>query len=130
MEILANMIGDYPPGAEYDPNAPYNQKEQEPVYIDVCVSCTLSKSTTIKGNPEVDDLKDIYEQQEYTIPELLDEFDWFLRKEIVETKATIKLLDDDMSNAKKALESSIIQYNNMLKSIKGWTVDELEVIKE
>lgn len=130
MEILANMIGDYPPGAEHDPNAPYNQKEQEPVDIDVCVSCTLSKSTTIEGNPEVDDLKDIYEQQEYTIPELLDEFDWFLRKEIVETKATIKSLDDNMSNVKKALESSISHYNNMLKSIKGWTVDELEVIKE
>ncbi len=124
------MIGDYPPGAANDPNAPYNQKEQEPVDIDVCVSCTLSKSTTIEGNPEVDDLKDIYEQQEYTIPELLDEFDWILRKEIAETKATIKSLDDNMSNAKKALESSIIQYNNILKSIKGWTVDELEVIKE
>ena len=124
------MIGDYPPGAANDPNAPYNQKEQEPVDIDVCVSCTLSKSTTIEGNPEVDDLKDIYEQQEYTIPELLDEFDWILRKEIAETKATIKSLDDNMSNAKKALESSIIQYNNMLKSIKGWTVDELEVIRE
>ena len=124
------MIGDYPPGAEHDPNAPYNQKEQEPVDINICVSYTLSKSTTIEGNPEVDDLKDIYEQQEYTIPELLDEFDWILRKEIAETNATIKSLDDNMSNAKKALESSIIQYNNILKSIKGWTVDELEVIKE
>ena len=124
------MIGDYPPGAANDPNAPYNQKEQEPVDIDVCVSCTLSKSTTIGGNPEVDDLKDIYEQQEYTIPELLDEFDWILRKEIAETKATIKSLDDNMSNAKKALESNISHYNNLLDSLKGWTVDELEVIKE
>lgn len=129
MEILANMIGDYPPGAEHDPNAPYNQKEQEPIDIDVCVSCTLSKSTTIEGNPEVDDLKDIYEQQDYTIPELLDEFGCILEIKIAETKATIKLLDDNMSNAKKALESSISHYNNMLKSIKGWTVDELEVIK-
>ena len=124
------MIGDYPPGAANDPNAPYNQKEQEPVDIDVCVSCTLSKSTTIEGNPEVDDLKDIYEQQEYTIPELLDEFDWILRKEIAETKATIKSLDDNMSNAKNALESNISHYNNLLESIKGWTADELEVIKE
>ena len=130
MKILANMIGDYPPGAEHDPNAPYNQKEQEPIDIDVCVSCTLSKSTTIEGNPEVDDLKDIYEQQDYTIPELLDEFIKILKKEIAEINATIKLLDDNMSNAKKALESSVSHYNNMLKSIKGWTVDELEVIKE
>ena len=124
------MIGDYPPGAENDPNAPYNQKEQEPVDIDVCVSCTLSKSTTIEGNPEVDDLKDIYEQQEYTIPELLDEFIKILKKEIAEINATIKLLDDNMSNAKKALESNISHYNNLLDSLKGWTVDELEVIKE
>ena len=124
------MIGDYPPGAEHDPNAPYNQKEQEPVDIDVCVSCTLSKSTTIEGNPEVDDLKDIYEQQEYTIPELLDEFIKILKKEIAEINATIKLLDDNMSNAKKALESNISHYNNLLDSLKGWTVDELEVIKE
>lgn len=130
MEILANMIGDYPPGAEHDPNAPYNQKEQEPIDIDVCVSCTFSKSTTIGGNPEVDDLKDIYEQQEYTIPELLDEFIKILKKEIAETKATIKLLDDNMSNAKKALEYNISHYNNLLDSLKGWTVDELEVIKE
>ena len=124
------MIGDYPPGAEHDPNAPYNQKEQEPVDIDVCVSCTLSKSTTIGGNPEVDDLKDIYEQQEYTIPELLDEFIKILKKEIAEINATIKLLDDNMSNAEKALESNISHYNNLLDSLKGWTVDELEVIKE
>lgn len=124
------MIGDYPPGAANDPNAPYNQKEQEPVDIDVCVSCTLSKSTTIEGNPEVNDLKDIYEQQEYTIPELLDEFTKILKKEITEIKATIKLLDDNMSNAKKALEFNISHYNNLLESIKGWTVDELEVIKE
>ena len=124
------MIGDYPPGAANDPNAPYNQKEQEPVDIDVCVSCTLSKSTTIESNPEVDDLKDIYEQQEYTIPELLDEFIKILKKEIAEINATIKLLDDNMSNAKKALESNISHYNNLLDSLKGWTVDELEVIKE
>ena len=130
MEILANMIGDYPPGAEYDPNAPYNQKEQEPVDIDVCVSCTLSKSTTIEGNSEVADLKDMYEEQEYTIPELLDEFIKILKREIVEINATIKLLDDNMSNAKKALEVNISHYNNLLESLKGWTIDELEVIKE
>ena len=123
------MIGDYPPGAEHDPNAPYNQKEQEPVDIDVCVSCTLSKSTTIEGNPEVDDLKDIYEQQEYTIPELLREFGWFLEIKIIEIEAAIKF-NDNMSNAKKALESNISHYNNLLDSLKGWTVDELEVIKE
>lgn len=129
MEILANMIGDYPPGAEHDPNAPYNQKEQEPVDIDVCVSCTLSKSTTIKGNPEVDDLKDIYEQQDYTIPELLREFGWFLEIKIIEIEAAIKF-NDNMSIDKKALESNISHCNKLLESIKGWTVDELEVIKE
>ena len=123
------MIGDYPPGAEYDSNAPYNQKEQEPVDIDVCVSCTLSKSTTIEGNPEVDDLKDIYEQQEYTIPELLREFGWILEVKIIEIEAAIKF-GDNMPIDKKTLESNISHYNNLLEALKGWTVDELEVIKE
>ena len=149
--------GYFPIGEEYNPNAPYNQSNIEPIQLNVVISQSLSRSTTIEVNDyttnewediEYDEdghmnrtggidydfsdsnLKRFYEEQEYTIPELLDEFDWILRKEIAETKATIKSLDDNMSNAKKALESSIIQYNNMLKSIKGWTVDELEVIKE
>ena len=37
----------YPPGAEFDPNAPYNQSDPEPVEVDVCISQTLHKSTTI-----------------------------------------------------------------------------------
>ena len=36
--------GYYPPGAEHDPNAPWNQEELPEREIEVTVSVTLSKS--------------------------------------------------------------------------------------
>lgn len=43
--------GYYPPGAEHDPNAPWNQVDPEPKKIEVTVSITLSKTVEV----EVDD---------------------------------------------------------------------------
>lgn len=40
----------YPPGAQYDPRAPYNEIELEPREIEVTVSLTLSKDITVKVN--------------------------------------------------------------------------------
>lgn len=37
-------LGGYPMGAEYDPRAPYNQKENDEVEVEVCVSITLHKT--------------------------------------------------------------------------------------
>ena len=34
-------------GAECDSNSPYNQSDQKPIEVDVCISQTLHKSTTI-----------------------------------------------------------------------------------
>ena len=39
--------GYYPPGSEFDPNAPYNQSEPEEIEVEVVISQTLSKSTKI-----------------------------------------------------------------------------------
>lgn len=41
--------GYYPPGAEHDPNAPWNQdfEENEAVDVKVCISTCLSKNTSI-----------------------------------------------------------------------------------
>lgn len=123
-------MDNYPLGAANDPRAPYNKKDPEPVEIDVCVSYTISKSTTIEGNPMEEDLKYIYESTEYTIPELMDEFIKLLKKEIAETNATIKMLDGNLDKAKKSLEMNINHYSNLLEAAQGWTVDECEVIKE
>ena len=40
----------YPLGAEYDPNAPWNQKDLEEKDIEVTISVTLSKTVTISVN--------------------------------------------------------------------------------
>lgn len=39
--------GYYPPGAEHDPNAPYNQVDTPEKEFDVSISQSLSKATTI-----------------------------------------------------------------------------------
>lgn len=49
--------GYYPPGAEFDPRAPYNQVAPKPIKLDVVVSVTLSKTFTI----DVDDYTVEYE---------------------------------------------------------------------
>lgn len=42
--------GYYPPGAEHDPNAPYNQVDLPDKEIEVLVSVTLSKTVKIRVN--------------------------------------------------------------------------------
>ena len=148
--------GYYPIGEEYNPNAPYNQSNIEPIQLNVIISQSLSRPTTIEVTDyttnewediEYDEdghmnrtkgieydfsdsnLKRSYEEQEYTIPELLREFGWILEIKIIEIEAAIKF-NDNMSIDKKALESNISHYNKLLESIEGWIVDELEVIKE
>ena len=40
--------GYYPAGAEYDPNAPWNQIDPEPQEVEVTISMTISKTVKIK----------------------------------------------------------------------------------
>lgn len=150
-------MDNYPPGAANDPNAPYNQVDPEEVDVDICVSISLSKTTTITtsdyvanewedcerdedghlcrtGGIEYDfsntDLKSAYEEQEYTIPELMDELIKRLKKDIENNESIIKNLDPNLKAAKRTFESEISSWKNMLEAAKGWTVDELEVVEE
>ena len=134
--------GYYPQGAEHDPNAPYNQVEHEKVEVEVVISQTLSRSTKILitdyiareyENIEPDneggfyrtkeieydfsdsDLKGAYEEQEYTIPELLDYLKTYLIADIANCNKD--------SNKKQKLQ-------HILDCCKGWKVDETEIIKE
>jgi hypothetical protein len=133
-------MNNYPAGAEYDSNAPWNQNDQEPVGVDVLVSTTLSKHTTIETadyTPEywedydIDDeghtihnggmdynfsdcnfIKD-YREQEFTPKELLDVLIKYLKAEIV---------------GEVHKEGSIAK--RLLNSCENWTEDELEVIED
>ena len=44
------MLSNYPPGAEHDPNAPYNQEEVPEKEFDVTCSQSLSKTVTVWTN--------------------------------------------------------------------------------
>ena len=134
--------GYYPTGAEHDPNAPWNKEDQKPIQVKVTISQSLSRSTTIEvtdyiakeyTDAEYDEdeylnitggikydfsdsnLKESYEIQEYTIPELLEYLKSYLTVDIAEC--------GENSGRKKML-----QY--ILKCCEDWKVDETEVIEE
>ena len=133
--------GYYPPGAEFDPNAPYNQSDPEPVKVDVCISQTLHKSTTISTTDYVaeewedyerdddggfvttrevsynfsdSDLLSAYKNDNWTIPELLDELKDYIKRD----------LENGCSKPKKAW------LEKMMKACEDWELDEEEVIEE
>lgn len=132
-------MSNYPAGAEYDKSAPYNQSDPDPVKIDVTISQSLSRQTTIEVTDysldqwedyDIDDegntihtggvdynfsecnLTEAYESQEYTIPDLLNILSSLLDKEIKNTENT---------SEKKRL-------NKILVCCKEWKVDESEVV--
>lgn len=134
--------GYYPPGTEFDTNAPWNQSDPEPVEVNVTISQSLSRSTTITvtdyiakewedcepdkeggfyrtGGVDYDfsdsDLKGAYEEQEYTIPELLDYLKAYLITDIAEC--------DKESGKKKKLQ-------HILECCEDWEVDETEVVED
>lgn len=133
--------GYYPPGAEFDSNAPYNQRDPEPVEVDVCISQTLHKSTTISTTDYVaeecedcerdddgefvttggvsydfsdSDLLNAYKNDSWTIPELLYELKDYIKQD----------LNKGCSESKKTW------LERMMKACEGWELDEEEVIKE
>ena len=133
--------GYFPIGEEYNPNAPYNQSNIEPIQLKVILSQSLSRPTTIEVTDyitnkwediEIDengkfhkiegieydfsdsDLKGAYERQEYTIPELLD----YLKDYLI---ADINKCNEESKKRK---------LQHILKCCEDWEVDETEVIEE
>ena len=132
----------YPAGAAHDPNAPYNQlPDPEPIDVNVVVSNTLSKTTTIQTcdyeeepweDWDVGDEGEVihnggieysfdncvfpkdYKESEYTILELLGKL-----KEYVEA---------DINNSFVAHSKE--ELNKILTSLDGWEEDDLEVIQD
>ena len=96
--------GYYPPGAEHDPRAPYNEVDPPEKEIEVCISVTLSKTVKVKVSDYtiVDSGKD--EDGEYF--EDIDYSDCDLKTAV---KEQIKLPQD---------------------TCKGWNVDDFEVMLE
>ena len=131
---------DYPCGAD-GPDAPWNQSDPEPVEVEVVINQTLSKSTKIfttdyivnewedfepdeegrfyrTGGIEYDfsdsDLKGAYEEQDYTIPELLD----YLKAYLI-----VDIANCDKESGKKQ------KLQHILDCCEDWEVIETEVIE-
>ena len=115
------MSSNCPIGSDYDPRAPWNQKEQPDQEIEVTISVTLSKTVKINindytisgkdkdGNLDIDysdcDLKSAVEKQIYLPQE------------------AGKLIQE-------GLDTNIIistNYKNIAKDLKDWDVDDFEV---
>lgn len=125
--------GYYPPGAEFDPRAPWNEPDIPEKSFDVCISQTLSKSTKVTTDdyyPEEDgdedgsymtantsdtDWKAAYDKDHYTPLQLIGLFKEFLEKHLPDPIIDIK-------GYKKA--------KSLIAECEDWTEDETEVMEE
>ena len=130
-------MDNYPWGANTK-DAPWNQSDPDPVKVDVTVSTTLSKETTIETTDynidkwedcEIDDeghisriggcdydfshsdLTTAYTECEYTIPQLLEYLTKYVKADIEQKPHT------EGTNA-----------TEILRCCEGWVMDEISVI--
>lgn len=111
--------GYYPPGTEYNSNAPWNQTDNPEREIEVTVSVTLSKTVKVKvSDYEItdsgkDEDGEYFEDVDYSSCDL---------KGAVEEQIVLpqKAWDYIAPKSKKEV--------NAIFDLKGWNVDEMEVI--
>lgn len=102
--IVNTESGYYPPGAEFEPNAPWKEKNLPEREIEVCVSVTLSK--TVKINVT-----------DYTIKDMgIDEDNLYFED-----------LDFSSCDLKSAVKNQITL---PFDTYTDWNVDEFEVVLE
>ena len=130
----------YPPGAANDQNAPYNQKDTEPIEVEIEYSCVMRRTTTIEttryqahdwedcepdgeggyvrtGGTECElednDFRDEYYGQRFNPSELIDEL-----KSIV----TMLINGDEVTVSKAKLKQ-------VLEDCEGWEIEDEECSK-
>ena len=93
--------GYYPPGAEFDPNAPYNEVEIPEREFEVTISQTLSRTVTIVtddyypeydeedgrtyANTENTDWEKVYENCDFKLQDLLEELKGYVQSDMAMT---------------------------------------------
>ena len=109
--------GYYPPGAEHDPNAPYNQVDQPEKEIEVLVSVTLSKTVKIR----VSDYKaevDVDEDGMYLVPDFSEcDLQGAVKDQIVLPQEAYHFIKTNTREGSQAY-----------KDLVGWNVDEMDCI--
>lgn len=112
------MYDNYPPGAANDPNAPYNQVDPEEMEIEVTVSITLSKTVKIA----------------------VTDYEYFEGERDEDGCSIPPSYDYSNCNLKEAVEQQVYLPHEAFKhlavghrateDLKGWEVDDFEVILE
>jgi len=136
--------GYYPPGAEFDPNAPYNQVENPEEEFNVTIVETLSKDVTIvttNYNLEADydeegyckscdtsdtDWKDEYKKQGCTAIETIIAVKTYLEEVRLEDLKDLSLCRELTISEKKELKV----VKDLIEQCKGWQQEEIEFCPE
>lgn len=121
MSCRDDFMGNYPPGAEHNPNAPWNQVDNPEREIEVTVSVTLSKTVKIKvSDYEItdsgkDEDGEYFENIDYSNCDL---------KGAVEEQIVLpqKAWNYIAPKTKKDVKA--------ISDLKDWNVDDFEVIEE
>lgn len=132
--------GYYPPGAEFDPNAPWNQEELPEKTFDVCVSQTLSKSTKVTTNdyiPEDNGLDEdgmYYEDIDTSCTDWKEAYSGNQSSTPLELLEAFKTLLEEIVNGDndslQSLTSRRSEFKHLIEECEGWVEDELEIIEE
>lgn len=123
--------GYYPPGAEHDPNAPWNQSEPEPVSQDIEYSCTMCRTATVEttnyvpGTWEKDeDGFGFRDGDDFSDTDWLSDFKDTYRtpKQLIDLlKETAKeLADGKMPNKSKSF------WKDVMADCEDWSIDDEE----
>lgn len=111
--------GYYPPGAEHDPNAPWNQVDNPEREIEVTVSVTLSKTVKIKVS-------------DYQITDSGKDEDGEYFEDIDYSNCDLKgAVEEQIVLPQEAYRYITSSGNKSVKEeLKGWNVDDFEVVEE
>lgn len=124
------MYSNYPPGAANDPNAPYNQCDPDPRDFPCRVETFLTRAADVATDhyAYIDDGEECYyetyeesweeryREDYYTIPQLLEKLQEYVKREIEDIKA---------KGEKPSYKLQLI-----LDSCDGWEEEEFYVTKE
>lgn len=151
--------GYYPPGAEFDPKAPWNASSNPtPKKVEVTVSTTLSRNTKVyvcdytvetwedwdvgdngetihTGGTDYDfsntNFKEAYPKTMYTVEEVLSKVSDYALEQA--TKCLQRITNKGYEKGTDAYNTIMKQHDEWIKihnSSLGWTEDEFEVIKD
>jgi hypothetical protein len=105
--------GYYPPGAEFDSTAPYNEEPQDEEEIEVTISLSISKNFKLSSKNHENDLHNLVDNQ-VTLP-----------IDLADCVNSIFKYDLDLKAAGMPLYLKMV-----LEDCSDWNVDDFEIIRE